>query len=194
MDCEKTGGLIRRLRIEKNMTQRQLADRVGVSDKAVSKWERGRGCPDVSLLAAVASALGVDVQTLLDGALQSADPVGGNMKKLAFYVCPQCGNIVTATGEAAVSCCGKPLAPRAAEKAEEADRLCVEKIENDYFVSSGHPMTKEHYISFVALLTGDALVLRKLYPEWNVQTRIPCIGHGKLVWYCSRDGLFYQTV
>ena len=79
-------------------------------------------------------------------------------------------------------------------KAEEADRLCVEKIENDYFISSGHPMTKEHYISFVALLTGDALVLRKLYPEWNVQTRIPCIGHGKLVWYCSRDGLFYQTV
>ncbi|MEA5050977.1 MAG: helix-turn-helix domain-containing protein [Oscillospiraceae bacterium] len=194
MDCEKTGGLIRRLRIEKNMTQRQLADRVGVSDKAVSKWERGRGCPDVSLLAGLASALGVDVQTLLDGALQSADPVGGNMKKLAFYVCPQCGNIVTATGEAAVSCCGKPLAPRAAEKAEEADRLCVEKIENDYFISSGHPMTKEHYISFVALLTGDALVLRKLYPEWNVQTRIPCIGHGKLVWYCSRDGLFYQTV
>lgn len=114
------------------------------------------------------------------------------MKHLKFFVCPQCGNILTASADASLSCCGKKLTALTPHKAEE--KLNVELIENDYFISSGHPMEKDHYISFVALLTGDALVLRRQYPEWDLQTRLPRLGHGKLVWYCSQHGLFYQLV
>lgn len=195
MDCAKTGKLIYTLRKEKRLTQQQLADQMNISDKTISKWERGMGCPDVSLLPALSEILGVELMTLLSGELDANEIVGGNMKKLKFYVCPSCGNLITATVEASVSCCGKTLAPLMPQKVEsEADKLMVELIENDYFVTSDHEMTKEHYIAFVALLTGDSLVLRKQYPEWDLQARIPRIGHGMLVWYCVQHGLFYQLV
>lgn len=194
MDYEKIGSVIRRLRREQGLTQLQLAGRIGVSHKTVSKWERGQGCPDVSLLSPLAAALGAGLENLLAGELEPNQATGGTMKHLTFFVCPQCGNLLTASGEAAVTCCGKTLSPLVPVKAGEEDRLEVELIENDYFISSPHPMTKEHYVSFVALVTGDALVLRRLYPEWDLQTRLPRLGHGKLLWYCVRHGLFYQLV
>ncbi len=194
MDCVKTGRLIRTLRRERHLTQMQLAAQLGVSDKAVSKWERGVGCPDVSYLTELSGALGVNLEELLEGCLNAHDPVGGNMKKLKFYVCPACGNLLAATAEAAVSCCGKKLSPLEPVKAEAEDKLAVELVENDYYITSPHPMTKAHYITFVALLTGDSLFLRRQYPEWDLQTRIPRIGHGMLVWYCTEHGLFYQLV
>ena len=116
------------------------------------------------------------------------------MRKLKFYVCPNCGNLLNATADAAVSCCGKTLKPLVPRKAEKTETLSVEMIENDYFISTDHEMTRKHYIAFVALLTGDSIMLRKQYPEWNLQTRIPCFAHGVLVWYCTRHGLFYQMV
>lgn len=62
MDCKKSGALIRRLRLGKDMTQSALADRLGVSVQAVSKWERGLGYPDVSLINDLSSILGVDAK------------------------------------------------------------------------------------------------------------------------------------
>lgn len=56
MDARNTGTLIRALREERGLTQRQLADALGVTDKAVSKWERGGGCPDVELFPACPNA------------------------------------------------------------------------------------------------------------------------------------------
>ena len=194
MDQVKIGQLIRSLRLKKGLTQMQTAQSLGVSDKAVSKWERGLGCPDVSLLAQIAELFQVSVEGLLQGELNPNDPVGGNMKKLQFYVCPVCGNLLTATAEASVSCCGKLLSPLLPRKAAPEERLSVETIENDYYITSEHEMTKAHYVSFVALLTGDTIMLRRLYPEWNLQARIPCLGHGMLVWYCTRDGLFTQPL
>lgn len=194
MDYEKIGALIRRLRTRQGLTQRQLAGRLEVSDKAVSKWERGQGCPDVSLLPRLAQTLGVELEGLLSGELSERDQTGGTMKNLNFYVCPTCGNLLTSADEAAVSCCGQKLSPLEAVKAPEEERLTVELIENDYFITSSHPMTKEHYVSFVALVTGDTLLLKRLYPEWDLQTRLPRIGHGKLYWYCVQHGLFYQLV
>ena len=194
MDYEKIGALIRRLRTQQHLTQRQLADELEISDKAVSKWERGQGCPDVSLLPRLAQTLGVDVEGLLAGELSENEQTGGTMKNLNFYVCPTCGNILTSAMGAAVTCCGKKLSPLDAVKAPEEERFSVELIENDYFITSSHPMTKEHYISFVALVTGDTLILKRLYPEWDLQTRLPRIGHGKLVWYCVQHGLFYQLL
>lgn len=116
------------------------------------------------------------------------------MKKLNFYVCPECGNVITAMTDAGISCCGKKLKALEPAKAAEEEKLSVEIMENDYYISSHHPMAKEHYISFVALLTGDSLILKKQYPEWDLQVRIPGRAHGKLIWYCTEHGLLYQLV
>ena len=194
MDQTKTGGLIRALRTQKGLTQKELAEAVGVGDKAVSKWERGLGCPDVSLLPELSRVLGVGLEALLSGELDANDQERGNMKKLKFYVCPDCGNLITAAGDASISCCGRTLRPLVPQKAEGTDRLSVEKIDDCWFVSSSHPMTKEHYVASVALLTGDTLFLRRLYPEWDLQTRIPAFSHGILLWHCTKHGLFRQII
>lgn len=194
MDPRLIGSLICRLRKEQQLTQRQLAERLCVSDKAVSKWERGLGCPDVSLLPDLARLLGIQLEGLLSGHLDSKEPLGGNMKNLNFYICPNCGNVVTAMAEAAVSCCGKKLPALTPQKTPEGERLQVERIDEDYFISTDHPMEKGHYISFVALLTGDSILLRKQYPEWDLQLRLPAFAHGKLLWYCTQHGLYYQNI
>lgn len=194
MDQSKIGTLIRKLRRDGKWTQRQLADQLGVSDKAVSKWERGMGFPDPSFLSVLAEALEIEPGILLSGDLKENDGLGGNMKHLKFYVCPGCNNMITATGEMSASCCGRKLKPMEPEKATDQEKLSVEIIENEYYVSAAHPMTREHHIAFVALLTGDTLMMRRQYPEWDLQVRIPRIGRGKLVWYCTQHGLFYQLV
>lgn len=194
MDHTKIGELIFRLRREQGMTQRQLAQRLHVSDKAVSKWETGMGCPDISLLPELSNIFQVDLQQLLSGELDAREALGGNMKKTAFYICPACGNVITAMADATVSCCGLRLDAAVPQKAEGEDQLTVETVENDLYITSGHPMEKDHYITFVALLTGDSLMLRRQYPEWDLQARIPAFGHGRLLWHCSRHGLFYQPV
>lgn len=107
----------------------------------------------------------------MDGQLPTRRVLAGNMKKLLFYICPTCGNLITASGEAQVSCCGKKLLT-----------LTLEKLENEWHVISDHPMTKDHSIAFVTLLTGDTVVTRKLYPEWNIEIRLPYFRHGILVW------------
>ena len=194
MDTTKIGELICTLRKEKGLTQVQLAERLNVRDKAVSKWERGLGCPDVSLLARLSQVFAVDLEKLLAGELDPNSQAAGNLKNLHFYVCPTCGNLVTALVDTPVSCCGKKLTALTAQKAGPEEKLSVEIIENDYFISSDHEMSKDHYISFVAFLTGDTVLLRKQYPEWNLQTRLPVFAHGRLLWYCTRHGLFYQNV
>lgn len=194
MDASKIGNLIYELRVARNMTQKQLAERLFISDKTVSKWERGGGFPDLALLPDIAQVLDVRLEDLLRGEIDTNDRTGGNMKNIKFYVCPQCGNLVTAAEDAQVFCCGKPLEALEPVKAEADDALEVELIENEYFVSSKHEMTKEHYIMFVALLTGDSMVLRRQYPEWDLQIRLPRMAHGKLLWYCNNHGLFYRLV
>ena len=194
MDNTKIGRLICELRKEKGMTQLQLAQRMNISDKTVSKWERGLGCPDVSLLSALSEIFSVDLSELLKGQMKTNDIMGGSIRRMKFYVCPNCGNIVTALAYTAIFCCGKKLVLQEIKKAEEAEKLSVEKIENDYFISSDHEMTKEHYISFVAMVTGDTVIMRKQYPEWNLQVRIPAFARGRLIWYCTQHGMYYQDI
>lgn len=194
MDCAKVGGLIRALRMERGMTQRALAERLNLSGKTVSKWERGLGCPDVSLLGPLSELLGVNLERMLEGSLSLNETVGGNMKKTRFYVCPDCGSITLCTGNAEISCCGRKLAALEAQKAAPEERLKVEVLEDEWFVSSDHPMEKDDYISFVAFLTGAKLELIKQYPEWNLQLRIPKRGHGQLIWYAAKEGLRYQLI
>ncbi len=194
MDCEKTGKLILALRKAKAMTQKELAESLHISDKAISKWERGSGCPDVSMLPALAKLLDVNIEDLLAGEITLNDMAGGNMKKLKFYVCPQCANFMTSSGEATLACCGKRLEALEAKKAEGAHFLNLEKVEDQLYVSAAHEMTKAHYMSFVACVTGDKVMVVKQYPEWSLSFRFHFFGHGKLYFFCSQHGLFYQMI
>lgn len=194
MDCGKIGNIIRELRLEKGMTQKQLADQMVLSDKTVSKWERGLGMPDVSLLSDLAGLLGIKIEQLLSGSLSPNDIVGGNMKKTKYFVCSVCGSLSFCAGSSQVSCCGRPLKEQKPQKAGESQKLRVEVIEDDWYVTSMHPMTKEHFISFVAFATGDNLQIIKQYPEWNLQLRIPKRAHGTLLWYDTCKGLFFQLL
>lgn len=193
MDTNKIGQLIGRLRRERGMTQEELGRAIHVSGKAVSKWETGQGCPDISLLERLARVFSLDLEALLAGTLDPREALGGNMKHTHFYICPTCGNLITALEEASVSCCGKKLTAARPQKADEAHRVHLEHVETEWFITSDHPMTKQHYISFVALLTGDSLLIRRQYPEWGLQLRMPAV-HGTLLWHCTEHGLFYQNV
>lgn len=194
MDCLKIGELIRSLRKEKEMTQNELANKLNISDKTISKWERGLGCPDITLIAELSEILGVDLAHMLKGDLLQNDFGGGNMKNSSFYICPTCGNITVSTGEASVSCCGRKMEEKAPRKAETSQKLKVVLEEDQWYITSEHPMEKETYISFVAYLVGGAMQLVKLYPEWDMHLRLTRQGHGKLVWYSTSEGLFYQLI
>ena len=189
MNCIKVGKLIFELRKEKAMTQKQLGDAMGISDKTISKWERGLGCPDVSLLRELSVILGVNIEKILLGNLEPNETDGGNMKRLKFYVCPSCGNILTATGDAEVSCCGRKLVPLVAQLCDEMHKQSTEEIEDDFYITLEHEMTKEHYISFVACVTYDRVLLIKLYPEQSCAVRFPRVNGAKIYFYCNKDGL-----
>lgn len=190
MNCTNVGKLILRLRKENGMTQKQVADRMNISDKTISKWERGLGLPDVSLLSRLSEIFGINVESLLSGDLKSDDKDGGNMKKVKFYVCPECENIITATGGGDISCCGRKLSALRAKPLDENHKMNVEDIENDYYITFSHEMSKAHHLSFVAYVTWDRVLLIKLYPEQNPEVRFPRMQKGKIYFYCSNDGLW----
>lgn len=189
MDCVKIGRLLCELRKQKNLTQAQVADALGISNKTVSKWECGLGCPDLPLWSGLSEIFGVDVVQLMEGEISRNAPNNGNMKNIKFFCCPVCGNVLTATGEAAIYCCGRKLEPLEAKK-EDAPQITVEVIDNDYFVTVDHPMEKAHFLSFAACVTGDKCFFQKLYPEQDAYFRIPRMARGILYLYCSEHGLF----
>lgn len=189
MNTYLTGTTIKQLREAKGLTQAQLAQQIGVSDKTISKWETAKGLPDISLLEAIGQALGISVQELLNGSPVTNRNISGNMLRTKFYVCPLCGNILHATGNALISCCGITLPPLEAEDVDDAHKPVIEPVEDEYFITVPHPMTKQHYISFLAHLTSDRLRLVKLYPEGNAETRLRLRGRGFLYLYCNHHGL-----
>lgn len=191
MDSRQTGALLSQLRKERNMTQRQVAERLHVSTQAVSKWECGLGCPDVGLLPGLADIFGVSMERILAGDLAPGEPEVGNMKKLKFYVCPECGGIQTVAGNGEPHCCGRKLEPLAARPADEAHSAAVQEVEEDWYVTFRHPMEKDHFFRFAAYVAVDRCLLVRLYPEQGGEFRIPQLrGGGKLYLCCSRDGLF----
>ena len=194
MNAYVTGGTIRALREQKHMTQSELARKLCVSDKAVSKWETGKGFPDISLIGPIASVLQVSITELLTGAPVCNNNVSANLMRSKLYVCPVCGNVIHATGAAVVSCCGITLPALEREPEDKAHILHCERVEDEYFVTVDHEMTKEHYISFLAYVTGDQIIYKKLYPEGNAEARFFIRGHGVLYGYCNRHGLFAKRV
>lgn len=189
-----TGTVIKELREAAGLTQWELAERIGVSDKAISKWETARGLPDISLLQPLAAALGISVSELLSGELIRNRNRSGNLLRGKFYVCPICGNVIHSMGEGVFSCCGVILPACEAEVPDEAHSMTLEQVEDEQFLTIHHPMTKEHFVSFVAFVTSDRLQLVKLYPEGEAQTRLQLRGRGMLYYYCNRHGLMKQPI
>ena len=190
MNTYVTGATIKRLREQRKLTQAELGECIGVTDKTVSKWETAKGFPDISLLQPLAAALGISVIELMNGEQIVNKNVSANMLRTKFYVCPVCGNVIHSTGDTLISCCGITLPALEAEEADDVHAVNIERVEDEYFVTVNHPMTKAHYISFIAYVTSDRVQLVKLYPEWNCETRLQMRGFGVLYWYCNHHGLF----
>ena len=194
MDTYVTGNTIKTLREKMTLTQKELADRIGVSDKTISKWESGRGLPDISLIEPLAVTLKISVAELLSGSLVCNQNRCGNMLHSKFYVCPICGNVIHTTGESSVNCCGITLPVLTAEEADSEHIISVERVENEYYVTVNHEMSKNHYISFISYLTLNHYEMIKLYPQGNAEGRFLMKGHGKIFAYCNHHGLFAFSV
>ena len=189
-----TGAVIRELREKKNLTQAELAEKLNVSDKTVSKWETAKGYPDISLLEPIAQVFGVSITELISGNAVQNGNVSANMLRSKFYVCPVCGNVIHSMGEAVIHCHGVLLAPCQAEETDENHKIFMEKVEDEYYVRIEHDMTKEHYISFIASVSSDRIQMVKLYPEGNAEARFQINGVKQILFYCNRDGLFFLNV
>ena len=189
MNTYITGQTVKRLREAKGLTQTQLGELIGVGAKAVSRWETAKGLPDITLIEPLAAALGVSVMELMSGEPVINRNSSANMLRSKFYVCPVCGNVIHAAGDAAICCCGIPLPPLEAEDVDDAHCVTLEPVEDELFVTVHHPMTKGHFISFVAYVTSDRVQFVKLYPEGNAETRIQPRGRGYLYLFCNRHGL-----
>ena len=194
MNTYVTGVTIRQLRESRNLTQAELAERIGVSSKTVSKWETAKGLPDISLLQPLAQALGISVIELMNGEHITNKNISANMLRCKFYVCPICGNVIHSIGNAVVSCCGVILPPLEAETVDEAHSITIQNVEDEHFITIHHPMTKQHFISFAAFVTSDRIQMVKFYPEGNAETRMQLRGMGYLYYYCNRHGLFRKKV
>ena len=189
-----TGAVIKKLREKHQLTQAELAKKLNISDKTVSKWETAKGYPDISLLEPIAKTFGISITELISGNAINNVNVSANVMRSKFYVCPVCGNSIHSMGEAVIQCHGIILAPCQAEETDENHKIFIERVEDEYYVRIEHDMTKQHYISFIAALSPDKLQMVKLYPEGNPEARVKVNGVKKILFYCNRDGLFYISV
>ena len=194
MDTYITGQTIKNLREKKGFTQAELADKLGVTDKAISKWETAKGLPDITLIEPLAKALSVSIMELMTGNAVVNKNISSNILRSKFYVCPLCGNIIRTTGNAVISCCGITLHPLEAEDTDDEHSITIEKVEDEHFITVNHDMTKEHFISFVAYLTLDRVQFVKFYPEGNAETRLNFRGRGYLYIYCNKHGLMKKKI
>ena len=194
MNTYVTGATIKQLRESRHLTQAELAEKIGVSSKTVSKWETAKGLPDISLLQPLAGALGISVIELMSGEHITNKNISANMLRCKFYVCPICGNVVHTMGDAVVSCCGITLPALEAEDADDTHEIITEKVEDEDFITIPHPMTKQHFISFLVFVTSDKMQMVKFYPEGNAETRLQLRGRGYLYCYCNQHGLFRKKV
>lgn len=144
----------------------------------------------MSLLGDLAALLGVPVEKILAGELSPRQEDGGNMKRVQFYCCPVCGNVMTSAAPAQISCCGRALQALKEAPADGEHTAQVEEVDGESYVTFAHPMTKEHHIRFAALVGFDRVTLVRLYPEQGGEVRLPRMGRAKLYLCCSQHGLF----
>lgn len=185
-----TGTLIKNLREKNKLTQQELADKLFISAKAVSKWETGKGLPDISMLEPIGKIFNISITELLTGQVAINSNVNANMLRSVFYVCPICGNVIHAMGQAHISCHGINLVALEADSVNVEDKVSIESIEDELFVKVDHPMTKKNYISFIAAVSYDKIQLVKLYPEGSPQARFKRNRVSYIYFYDNVEGLF----
>ena len=93
-----------------------------------------------------------------------------------------------------ISCCGIQLPVLEAEEPDETHCLKAERAEDEIHVYADHPMSKDHYLSFIAYMTPDDCEMKTLYPEGSAEARFFFRGSGRLYAYCNRHGLFVRKV
>ena len=194
MDTYITGATIRTLREKKGITQAQLASVLNVSSKAISKWETAKGLPDITLIEPLANALSVSVMELMTGNAVVNKNISSNILRSRFYVCPLCGNIIRTMGDTLISCCGITIPPLEAEDIDDNHEITIERVEDEHFITINHPMSKDHYISFIAYLITDRVQFVKFYPEGNAETRLNFRGSGYVYIYCNKHGLMRKKI
>lgn len=178
----KTGPLIRSLRLEQRLTQKQLAELLHLSDRTISKWERGAGLPDAGLLPELSRILKIPAEQLLSGELPANRKDVGNMKRIRFYRCPQCGNLLTSTNEAHISCCGRSLSPLLPRKAEGEHFFQAERSDGEWYLTTAHPMEKDHFLTFAAWVDLGADLPRPALSGTGRIPTAPCLqGRGALL-------------
>lgn len=194
MDCAKIGKLISVLRKEKQLTQKEIADALGIQPKTVSKWETGLGCPDLSFWPDLSTILGVDMKQMMEGEITPNRPDSGNINKVRFYICPSCMNIMFSTGSTSVFCCGRKLEQEPVVEGASLVPLQKEIVETDYYITIKHPMEKNNYIAFLAFVKSDRIFLNRLYPEQEASTRFPILSAGKIYAYSTTKGLMVYSL
>lgn len=195
MNAEKTGSLIRSLRIKKGLTQKELAHMICVTDKAVCKWEKGRGCPNITLISQLSKVLEVDIQSILQGYLDKNKKIGENMNHLKFYKCPTCGNLVTSIKSVELSCCGNKLSPVSAQTRSEPEyQPVIQEFDGQYSIKFNHPMTKSDYISQVIVVRYDQIMTVNLYAESEAIITIPQVRGIRLFVITNKSELIVVTV
>lgn len=195
MNAEKTGSLIRSLRIKKGLTQKELAQMICVTDKAVCKWEKGRGCPNITLISQLSKVLEVDIQSILQGYLDKNKKIGENMNHLKFYKCPTCGNLVTSIKSVELSCCGNKLSPVSAQTRSDPEyQPVIQEFDGQYSIIFNHPMTKSNYISQVIVVRYDQIMTVNLYAESEAIITIPQVRGIRLFVITNKSELIAVTV
>ncbi|MDD6970606.1 MAG: helix-turn-helix domain-containing protein [Treponema sp.] len=195
MNAEKTGNLIRSLRIKKGLTQKELAQMICVTDKAVCKWEKGRGCPNITLISQLSKVLEVDIQSILQGYLDKNKKIGENMNHLKFYKCPTCGNLVTSIKSVELSCCGNKLSPVSAQTRSDPEyQPVIQEFDGQYSIKFNHPMTKSNYISQVIVVRYDQIMTVNLYAESEAIITIPQVRGIRLFVITNKSELIAVTV
>lgn len=188
-----TGQTIKKLREKNKLTQSELAHKLSVSDKAISKWETGKGYPDITLIENIAKVFNVSITELFSGDTIENKNISSNVEKMKFYVCPICGNVITSMGETMLSCHGINLKPLEAEECDEKHTVEVSRVEDEHYVKINHEMNKFHYISFIAAVSSDRLQLVKIYPESSAEARFKINGVKSIYYYCNKDGLYMHS-
>lgn len=195
MNAEKTGNLIRSLRTKKGLTQKELAQMICVTDKAVCKWEKGRGCPNITLISQLSKVLEVDIQSILQGYLDKNKKIGENMNHLKFYKCPTCGNLVTSIKSVELSCCGNKLSPVSAQTRSDPEyQPVIQEFDGQYSIKFNHPMTKSNYISQVIVVRYDQIMTVNLYAESEAIITIPQVRGIRLFVITNKSELIAVTV
>lgn len=195
MNAEKTGSLIRSLRIKKGLTQKELAHMICITDKAVCKWEKGRGCPNITLISQLSKVLEVDIQSILQGYLDKNKKIGENMNHLKFYKCPTCGNLVTSIKSVELSCCGNKLSPVSAQTRSDPEyQPVIQEFDGQYSIKFNHPMTKSDYISQVIVVRYDQIMTVNLYAESEAIITIPQVRGIRLFVITNKSELIAVTV